>query len=250
MNPHIIAVLASPRKKHTYQYLKQIEEILNGQGINMEILTLSDYQISFCTGCQSCIYKTSKCWQTDDSEQILNKLKQADGLILAVPVYVMSVPGILKAIIDKTAWWVHRPQLVGKPVLVLATTANSGLKEVQNYLEKVVIQWGMQPAGRIVRKVTDIQIIQKVELQKFSSFVIHQNPNIYKPSLQQILFFQVQKFLANKILPEDLAYWKNQGWAELDYFFPNSINLWQKLIGRLFFIFLNYRIKPVQSWIK
>ena len=142
---HVVAVNGSPRKATTQKLLDEIEELLETQQIQMTTINLGDYQVDDCIGCELCIRKTGQCFQKDDSQSILSQLVAADGVILASPVYLMSITGKLKSLIDKTASWVHRSPMVGKPMLSVSTTGGAGLKDVHNYLEKVGVQWGMHP---------------------------------------------------------------------------------------------------------
>ena len=226
----VIAVNGSPRKTSTHKLLLEIANILEDQQIQVTILNLRDYQIDDCIGCELCIRKTSQCFQKDDSQKILSKLLASDGVILASPVYVMNITGRLKSLIDKTASWIHRPPLVGKPMLSVATTAGAGLKDVQSYLEKVAIQWGLHPTGRIGRSQMDQSPVSQAEV---SSFVWHLKnpPSAYTVSLAQVMQYQVQKVLALKVLELDREYWVEQGWDQQQYYYPCKISLVKRLIA-------------------
>jgi len=239
----VIAVNGSPRKTSTYKLLLEIADLLEGQQIQVTIINLQDYHIDDCIGCELCIRKTSQCLQKDDSQKILSKLVTYDGVILASPVYVMNITGRLKSLIDKTASWVHRPPMAGKPMLAVATTAGAGLKDVHSYLEKVAIQWGLHPTGRIGRSQMDQSLVTQAQVR---NFVWHLNnpPSAYTASLSQVLQFQVQKALALKILEIDRAYWAERGWDKQMYYYPCHISLGKRCIAWLFYQILSYRIQP------
>ncbi len=239
----VIAILASSRKKHTYKYLEQVIEILLEYEIETEIIQLTNFNIDHCTGCQVCINKASQCYQTDDSNMILKKITSADGVILAFPVYLENVPGRFKSLIDKTAWWIHRPQIVGMPFLNVITTAGSGLGAVKKYINKVVVQWGGIPAGSITRTVSDKSIVEIAQLKRFISRVRDPKFNI-QPSWYQIIMFQVQKALAMNILQQDRNFWINNGWDKVAYYQTGSVNKIKLLFGSLFYSFLRKKIKP------
>ena len=188
----VVAINGSSKNANTQKLLVELAEILKSYQVQVTILNLGDYQIEDCIGCELCIRKTSVCFQKDDSQIILNQLLAADGVILASPVYLMQVTGKLKSLIDKTASWVHRPPMVGKPVLLAATTAGAGIKEVQKYLEQVAIQWGAHPAGNIGRSITNLQPVSSEVVKKF---VWHLNnpTSAYKPGLKQVTQYQIQK---------------------------------------------------------
>lgn len=48
-----------------------------------------------------CIFKNESCHLEDDMYELLEKLSHADALFLVSPTYVLSIPGILKLVIDR-----------------------------------------------------------------------------------------------------------------------------------------------------
>jgi multimeric flavodoxin WrbA len=95
--------------------------------------------IKDCIGFKHCILKDD-CVLKDDVVQIMDKIKNSDGIILTSPVYLQAVTGKLKTFVDRTCKWFHRPEIYGKPVLIIVTTKGSGFKSTLKYLEKVVTQ--------------------------------------------------------------------------------------------------------------
>ncbi len=61
---------------------------------------LMDYNISFCRGCGGCDGNKS-CVICDDMPLLLEKMRAADEIILAFPIYFDGVPAQLKAVIDR-----------------------------------------------------------------------------------------------------------------------------------------------------
>jgi multimeric flavodoxin WrbA len=107
----IVGISGSPKhEKSNTQYLlsKAIdaakEELSGGvDPVETVILNISDYSIQHCTGCDSCVRK-KPCPQSehDDMPKIEEKLRQADGIVIAAPSYFTSVPGVLKDFIDRS----------------------------------------------------------------------------------------------------------------------------------------------------
>jgi multimeric flavodoxin WrbA len=244
---HVVAVNGSSKNANTQKLLTEIADLLEEHQIQVTIINLGDYKIDDCIGCELCIRKTSACFQKDDAQEILAKLINADGIILASPVYMMHLTGKLKSLIDKTASWVHRPPLIGKPVLLAATTAGAGLKEVHKYLEQVAIQWGAQPTEKIGRSVISKQSPSQENVERF---VWHLNNPVssYKPSLNQLMQFQVQKVLALKVSTLDRRYWVEQGWDRQSFYYPCRISFGKRIIAWCFYQVLSYRIRPENSF--
>ncbi len=97
----ILAIVASPRLKGNTNYL--VDETLREAaklGAQTEKLILSQYNVNPCIGCDDCASRDS-CVLKDDGEWILGKFCEADGVILATPVYYYNVSAQLKAFIDR-----------------------------------------------------------------------------------------------------------------------------------------------------
>lgn len=246
MVKHIVMLNGSPRRKTTHRLLSEIAVLLESRGFSVTRLNIADYEIQDCAGCQLCIRKTSKCYKQDDADEILSQFVKADGIVLSSPVYLMSVPGKLKSLFDKTASWVHRPPLVGKPVLLAATTAGSGLKDVLKYLETVVVQWGCFPTGTISRSVMKRPTVTSRDVENFVHYV-NAAPQDHRPSLNQLIFYEVQKVLAMKVLTIDREYWVQRGWDKGDYYYACHIPWYKHLFARLFYRFLYARVQPVEE---
>ena len=69
-------------------------------GNRVELLSLKGKKIQYCIGCLSCI-KTGKCVQKDDAPEIMEKLRRADVLIFATPIYYYEMSGQMKTLLDR-----------------------------------------------------------------------------------------------------------------------------------------------------
>ncbi len=69
-------------------------------GHNVEFVTLKDKDIKFCKGCLAC-QKLGKCVIDDDANIITEKMKNADVIIWATPVYYYEMSGQMKVVIDR-----------------------------------------------------------------------------------------------------------------------------------------------------
>jgi len=145
----VVLVNGARRKRNTYGLLCSISAFLEAEGAVVEPLDLHAYEIGECLGCERCV-RGSPCPLRDDAGALMARIASADGVVLASPVYMGAVTGRMKLFIDRTAAWFHRPVLVGKPSLVVSTTAGSALASTLAYLEGVATQWGAVPAGHCV----------------------------------------------------------------------------------------------------
>ena len=80
------------------------EAFARGAGLHnhVEILSVADYQVNPCLGCNACFQRPgNSCVQQDDMQRIYPKLRDADMLLLASPVYFYGISAQLKAVIDR-----------------------------------------------------------------------------------------------------------------------------------------------------
>lgn len=238
----VIAITASKRKMNTYKVVSQIKNILMKNQIEVEIINLYDYNIESCLGCEVCILK-GKCILKDDVPFLMDKLKSSDGIILSSPVYLQSVSGKLKTFVDRTCAWFHRPELYGKPLLVVATTKGSGLKSTLEYLQSIGTQWGAFNCGNIGRNIRTID--KEVTDKECEAFIksLKKDKCLYKPSLKSVLNFNMQKVLSRKLIALDKAYWDERGWDKNSYYFSCKVSPLKKAAGNMTYKFFNKVMK-------
>jgi len=95
----VLVLFGSPRKKHTYELTKAFIEGLE-KDTEVEFIDTTKLNISHCMGCNYCL-KEMKCFIKDDMEDILNKIEEADIIVLSSPVYFGTVTSYLKVLIDR-----------------------------------------------------------------------------------------------------------------------------------------------------
>ena len=102
-----IAVNGSPRKGgNTEMLLKHVLEPLEASGWDTELIRIGGKSMSGCLACGKCWEKKDgRCIQKkDDFNEILEKLFEADALILGSPTYFTDVTPELKALIDRAGF--------------------------------------------------------------------------------------------------------------------------------------------------
>ena len=71
-------------------------------GHDVEKIQLKGKKISFCLGCLACQKtKTGHCIQKDDADDIIQKIKNADVVVFASPIYYYTLSGQLKTLLDR-----------------------------------------------------------------------------------------------------------------------------------------------------
>lgn len=98
----IVAFQGSYRKSGiTSTLLQNACSKLIAAGNEVEYINLHEKNIEYCKGCRKCL-ETKKCiYKADDMPEITEKIKAADILILAAPVYWANVPAVVKNLFDR-----------------------------------------------------------------------------------------------------------------------------------------------------
>ena len=146
---HVLILSASPRKSGNSDILcHQFMRGAQDAGHKTELITLYDRHTEFCRACYAC-FKTGRCVLRDDMEEIIDKMQQADVIVVATPTYFYSMNGKLKTVIDR---FLPRWQDLGGHDVYLIITGHDGregLKLVEEELTKVFTGLGNQVKGSI-----------------------------------------------------------------------------------------------------
>lgn len=108
MNKKILILSGSPRNNGNSDIL--CDEFAKGakeSGHEVEKIRISEKNIGYCKACYAC-KNSGVCIIKDDMAEVLQKMIDADVLVLASPVYFYSIDAQLKAVIDRTvARWLE-----------------------------------------------------------------------------------------------------------------------------------------------
>ncbi len=97
----ILGISGSPRKGGNtdivvQEALKAAEELV----AEVEFISLAGKTIKQCEACDYCV-KHKRCHHDDDADMFLAKMHEADGIIMASPVYFGNVTAQIKSLIDR-----------------------------------------------------------------------------------------------------------------------------------------------------
>lgn len=97
----VLLINGSPRKEgNTSIALKEVADELNKEGIETETIQIGMQVIRGCLACGYC-HKNGKCVIDDIVNKISEKFKEADGLVIASPVYYANANGTLISFLDR-----------------------------------------------------------------------------------------------------------------------------------------------------
>lgn len=99
---NIVVLSGSVRKGGNTELL--VQAFVDGAKKNnsVEVISVADYKVNPCIGCNICFDREGhECFQRDDMTKVYEKLKVADVLVIASPVYFYGISAQLKALIDR-----------------------------------------------------------------------------------------------------------------------------------------------------
>ena len=135
MNKNVLIISASPRKNGNSDLL--CDEFLKGAvagGNQVEKIFLADKKINYCVGCGLCSRNNySGCSQKDDMEDLLDKMMEADVIVLASPVYFYTINAQMKTFIDRCC--AKYTKIVNKEFYFIITAAEVNKAEMSRTFE-------------------------------------------------------------------------------------------------------------------
>jgi len=103
----VLAINGSPRKDgNTAVLIRTILTELEREGIETETLQIGGKKIHGCTACMKCFEnRDGKCAIDNDMvNSLIEKMREADGIILGSPVYFLDITPEMKALIDRAGF--------------------------------------------------------------------------------------------------------------------------------------------------
>ena len=139
MKNNILILNGSMRKNGNTARL--VQSFADGavQNNNVEIVYVADYNVNPCIGCNSCFVREgNKCFQDDDMVKIYEKLRNADIVVIASPVYFYGISAQLKAIVNRLHTPMRNTFHIKKLGLLLV-----GAAQLPNLFDPILMQYQM-----------------------------------------------------------------------------------------------------------
>lgn len=232
----VLAIIGSPRKGETYKAVQRFEEELRkNEEIQMEYIMLGKLDMNDCTGCHSCIRKGQEfCRENLKVHELQNKMLNADGVILATPVYNQHVTALMKKFLDYYTFLWHRPAMFG--VKFFGISSGGGMfTPVSKFLKMNTEKWGGTWTGFLgvphyegltdkYRKKCDMEFNKKARAF-LKAMEVKELP---KPSFGKLLWFNMWKMNAEVCKednPKDYAHWTESNWFKRSYYYTAKIGV-------------------------
>lgn len=101
MSKKVLIISTSLRQDSNSDWLaRQFAEGAREAGNQVETISLRGKSIRFCTGCMTCL-KSGRCVIRDDANDIVEKMRAADVICFATPVYYYEMSGQMKTLLDR-----------------------------------------------------------------------------------------------------------------------------------------------------
>lgn len=131
----VLVLSASPRRGGNSDML--CDEFIRGAretGAEVEKIFLKDKNINYCIGCGLCTRNNyTSCSQKDDAAEVLEKMVQADVIVMATPVYFYTLCAQMKTLIDRCCS--RYPAMSNKDFYYIVTAADSREDALERTIE-------------------------------------------------------------------------------------------------------------------
>lgn len=100
----VLAINSSARKDgNTAILINRVFAELNKEGIETEMIQLAGKIIEPCKACWGCGGQKTCVHRKDNFQEIFDKMKEADGILLGSPVYSANISANMQALLERAA---------------------------------------------------------------------------------------------------------------------------------------------------
>ena len=148
-NLKVLMINGSPKSNgNTSIALREMEKVFKENGVDVETVTVGNKAIRGCVACNSC-YEKGKCVFDDIVNELAPKFEEADGLVVASPVYYASPNATLVAFLDRLFYSSHFDKTM-KVGASIACARRGGCSATFDELNKYFTISGMPIASGIL----------------------------------------------------------------------------------------------------
>ena len=135
----VLIINGSPHKNGcTSTALKEVEKVLNEEGIETQTLNIGNSDIRGCTACNYC-KKNHKCVFEDIVNEAAELFSKSDGILIGSPVYYSGMNGTLKSFLDR----LFNSSYIKKTMKVGAVIASSRRAGSTNVIDEIYKYFGI-----------------------------------------------------------------------------------------------------------
>jgi len=249
----ILIITSSFRKKgNTFRIIDNLIRRLTVEAARVDItlevqtIDLADARLSYCRGCRVCFDKgESFCPYWDEIAPIKAAMQAADVWILASPVYVEDVNGVMKTFLDRMAHVNHRPEFAGKYACLLTTSGAGSSGHAVRTMSNTLRTWGVNIVSQrdfvcgALSTTEELNSRHEKALSSLARRIVdsYRKQKALSPSIVSLIFFKVQQSVWGRNIENsiDSQYWESKGWLKpgVSYYIPHRANPFIVFFGRL-----------------
>lgn len=247
---------------NTARVMDMLEEDLraiaeqNGVALTCERISLARLALKPCIGCRACFDRgETACPQQDELLALYERMRSADGYVIASPVYVEDINGILKTMIDRMAFLCHRPALYGKRALLFTTSGIGSSRHAMTTMTKAFGTWGIKTVATMQLSLGALMPREQVQeryqkrITAAATRFLHDLALPFRPSFYSLIAFTVQQALWKRDRVDhasvDYRYWQENGWLDHGRWYYDAAQkhtprvLLARLLGMLISLFFH-----------
>ncbi len=161
MAKQAVAIVGTYRKgKVIDNAVSEVVRGLEAEGVKTSTIHLLDAHIEFCTNCRACTQEPGEqrgiCVRQDDMESILQKIDQADVVVLASPINFGTVTALMKRFTERlvsTAYWPWESQAYPKPRTKVKN--KQAILVTSSACPGIIGRWLMPHALKVLKQTAD-----------------------------------------------------------------------------------------------
>lgn len=241
----------SPHKGNTWKLAELIRDNIKELSPDavFEEIQLSDIKLPFCTGCSLCFRKGQQyCPHNHIMQEIINKIDESDGLILAVTTFNMQPTATLKNLIDHMCFMLHRPHFFRNKAIVISTVGAVGGKSAVKYVAGWLAGIGFNRCYKLLVSSYSwnnympnemIKMKCKKLAKKFHEDV--SSKKMHAPSFGILIPYNLFRGMSPNYVKgteyetEDGVYWTQPVRAKRTYDLSIPVPFYKRLFGNLFY---------------
>jgi NAD(P)H-dependent FMN reductase len=219
--------------------------IASVEPLDFEMVYLGRLDIQMCRGCRFCFDRgEAHCPLKDDFLSFKARLKEADAVIAATPVYTDDVSGIVKNWLDRMAHACHRPEFAGQSLYLLATMGGTSSRRALKTL-RVLNYMGFHVIGRAGLTTGALSSLEEIEarygakIEQIARSIFRdvQRRASLRPSIFMLALFRVEQMIWRNEKADSVSrrYWEEKGWLDSrrTFFVGQSASLLKVALARL-----------------
>ncbi len=123
----VLGLVISNRRLGNSEIL--VKEIMQSipEDCQKELIRVTDLKLEPCKACYRCLRADKECPVKDDYNFLIKKIREADALVIGVPVYVLGPHGYFKMLMDRMLGVQNHVQdTAGKPCVIVSPYGTKG----------------------------------------------------------------------------------------------------------------------------